>query len=261
MKEGTIRLLTGIAMLLALSTAQGRGTRDARFEEANEAYRAGDYAAALTLYEDLAADGPFLAREVFFNLGNTHVRLGELGKAALAYRRAELLDPGMIQAQRNRRVLERRLGTLQFQSRGVDRALLWLRPGQWFQVSLAGGWTILIAGFALLRLRIRPPWQGLVLSLLVLGGFVAVSFGIAAAAAFQKDDLARTAIITSGEALAQTGPFSGAAGILELPTGSEVRIASEQGPWWLVEIPGGEAGWIRRDWAERLWPFGERPKN
>ena len=58
----------------------------------DSAYIKEDYAAAIQIYEALLKSGE--ASEVYYNLGNSYYKIGEIAKAVLNYERALLLQPG-----------------------------------------------------------------------------------------------------------------------------------------------------------------------
>ena len=60
--------------------------------KANEAYLAGNYPEAAELYQAIDMSG-HLNGNIFYNLGNCYMRLGETGKAILNYKKARLLLP------------------------------------------------------------------------------------------------------------------------------------------------------------------------
>ena len=58
----------------------------------DSAYIKEDYTAAIQIYEALLKNGE--AAEVYYNLGNSYYKIGEIAKAVLNYERALLLQPG-----------------------------------------------------------------------------------------------------------------------------------------------------------------------
>ena len=60
--------------------------------EGDSAYIKEDYAAAIQIYEALLKDGE--AADVYYNLGNSYYKVGEIAKSILNYERALLLQPG-----------------------------------------------------------------------------------------------------------------------------------------------------------------------
>jgi tetratricopeptide (TPR) repeat protein len=64
------------------------GTLQEQFQGANSAYWKKDYNAALEGYQSLVERFEVRNAALFFNLGNTHFQLGELGQAVYNYKRA-----------------------------------------------------------------------------------------------------------------------------------------------------------------------------
>jgi len=62
------------------------------FFEANRAYKEGRYMEAIDGYRRLAEKG-YATGHLYFNLGNAYFRFGQLGRAILNYKRAQLLIP------------------------------------------------------------------------------------------------------------------------------------------------------------------------
>ena len=58
----------------------------------DSAYVKEDYATAAQIYEGLLSDGE--SADVYYNLGNSYYKLGEIAKSILNYERALLLQPG-----------------------------------------------------------------------------------------------------------------------------------------------------------------------
>ena len=78
------------------AAADGKALAD----QANAAYQRDDFNSALSLYEQAAKeDGT--SSLLYYNMGNTHYRLGNMGKAVLYYERALLLDPSNDDARTN----------------------------------------------------------------------------------------------------------------------------------------------------------------
>ena len=65
----------------------------------DSAYLNGDYITASQIYENLLIDGE--AAELYYNLGNSYYKSGEIAKAILNYERALLLEPGNADSRFN----------------------------------------------------------------------------------------------------------------------------------------------------------------
>lgn len=67
--------------------------------EGDSAYMRNDYASAIQIYESLLKKGE--AAEVYYNLGNSYYKAGDIAKAILNYERALLLQPGNADIRAN----------------------------------------------------------------------------------------------------------------------------------------------------------------
>lgn len=67
--------------------------------EGDSAYVRNDYASAIQIYESLLKKGE--AAEVYYNLGNSYYKVGDIAKAILNYERALLLQPGNADIRAN----------------------------------------------------------------------------------------------------------------------------------------------------------------
>lgn len=65
---------------------------DATKVEGDSAYMKNDYASAIQIYEALLNRGE--AADIYYNLGNSYYKAGDIAKAILNYERALLLQPG-----------------------------------------------------------------------------------------------------------------------------------------------------------------------
>jgi tetratricopeptide (TPR) repeat protein len=82
--------LAGAVMLVAAASAAPQGTDT--WARANEEFAAGRFQEALELYQSITRTGETSAT-LFYNIANTHYRIGQLGEAILNYERALVLEP------------------------------------------------------------------------------------------------------------------------------------------------------------------------
>ena len=62
------------------------------YEKANEVYKAGNYDSAKVLYSEIIQNG-MVSSELFYNLGNTFYKKGNIPEAILFFERAHRLSP------------------------------------------------------------------------------------------------------------------------------------------------------------------------
>jgi hypothetical protein len=247
-------ILLASAALIAPARAAGPAEN---FTVANGLYEQEEYEKARQAYEAMLTQ--LLSKEVLFNLGNTNFRLGKVGEACLAYRRAELLDPGMSEATQNLRLLQRKLGYLQFDNSGMERAVGRLNASQWVTLICAGVWLTVLGMLTLVLYRPRQPWNGVLLASAVCGGILVVLASAGLWILRGGNDPAKIFIVTRPDIAATTGPFPGAKPVIGLPPGTEVKVVAQRDRWSFVHIPGARAGWIDSDAIQPLWPYPAPP--
>ena len=88
-----------VPALMALCVMAPAGDTENLWKQGNEAYAQGDFEEAVTLYEALVSQGESAWGQ--YNLGNAYFRTGQLGKAVLAYKRAEARLPRSKEVKEN----------------------------------------------------------------------------------------------------------------------------------------------------------------
>lgn len=63
-----------------------------QFDSANEHYRKGEYDKALAIYEQIMKNG-YVSADLYYNLGNVYLKLGNIPASILFYERAKRLSP------------------------------------------------------------------------------------------------------------------------------------------------------------------------
>ena len=227
-----------------------------RYRTADELETAGRTAAAaealrgaLLRYERVGAATGWSNGLLAYNAANTYLRLGDVGRAVLMYRRAAELVPGDRNVRRGL-AYARRLRTDRIEepvSAGVARVVLFwhdLVPARTRAIAFLALWTAFWAG-VLLRLLTagarRARW------LRPAGAACLLLAGLAASlAADVIDAAARPGVITAASVVARQGdghsyePGFGSA----LHGGTEFRLLEDRGEWWRIRLIDGRETWI-----------------
>jgi tetratricopeptide (TPR) repeat protein len=257
-------ILRPAALILAvLSGSPAARTQDGSqmdqtllFRTANAAFESREYAQAVSDYSDLIAAGK-VSPDLYYNLGVSEYRLGNLGNSVLWLRRALLLDRGLDEAGQNLEFLRAKVAFLEFGDSKLDRFLRGLAPASMRIAHASCWWLALIAVAAVVVIRrLRQYRTALVASAIFMA---AAGFGISKIQKYRQSFLAPEsfAIVTSPAAIAVTAPAPDSKKVIDLPPGSELRILEEAGPWRYVEIPGDLRGWVRAEVVTLLWPVPE----
>lgn len=231
-------------------------TRDPGGPEAQRLFRQ-----ALAGFQSLRQSG-VRSGALHYNLGNTYLRLGEVGQAIVQYRRALRLSPGDERINKNLEAA-RRLCRVQISrpaaSEFVRTLLFWH-----FETSLAGRLRLALGLYALF-------WLLLFIRLFVLRGQPAYAWFIRATAAlalivgasvawdFTVQTHRQEGVVVADDVVLRKGNGEYYEPLLEqtLSEGVEFRLLETRedvqgASWYQVELPDGKKGWLRADQADVL---------
>lgn len=229
---------------------------DDLWEQANNLYTKGEFAAAAEMYERILGEGLF-SDKLYYNLANAYFRTGENTKAILFYNRALLIAPNDEDIRYNLAIAE---SQTKDSIEEVPEPFLkhWTRTLRNSLDELT--WTILSLVMA-----------GLVLALVVTfllahstGIRKGAFFGAAAAvllcivatsfAASQRRAMLNReeAIVMSTAASVKSSPDRAATDLFVLHEGTKVKIVGTLDRWSEVVIADGKKGWIESDKIERI---------
>jgi tetratricopeptide (TPR) repeat protein len=232
-----------VSMLAALTL---HAAANSDFDAANRAYDEGKFKEAAARYETLVEAGQWSAN-LFYNLGNTEVRLGEPGRAMLNYERALALAPGHADARANRDFLRKQSTAKTPERTWRDIMLGVLSFDGWLIVATAGGWIAALAALWPFATRRRAGAGSWLLGLL---GLFAVGIGGAGVWHARRELDAAIVIVPQVEARLAPADRSGLADVL--PAGSRVRWIVESSGWIECELPSGGIGWVPAGSVQRV---------
>lgn len=233
-----------LLLLLLIANVPAWAGPDA-FKEAADLYQKQDYEGARGRYEQLLADG-ILSANIFYDLGNTEFRLKRPGYAALAYRRALLLEPRHPEATVNLALLRAQSGAKSLPPSPVEPLLLPLPAAVYVTTGALAFWGAVLSAAALLLWKKTPR----ILVLVCVGSVLAAAYSGAALWRVARDQA--TAVVLVPEAFARLDAADRAGVAEALPAGSDVRVLSEHGDWIYCELPGGGRGWLPRKSIEKV---------
>jgi len=229
-----VLLLALVASALADFAAANRDYNEGRFKEAEQGYTA------------LVERGEWSAN-LFYNLGNTEVRLSEPGRAMLNYERALALQPGHAEARANLKFLREQSTAKISPKTWRDSAFEMLTFGGWLVTAVASGWMLLFCFAIPLALRRRISVGGALLAVLSL-----CTCAYASAGAWLRAGELDAAVIVVKQVEARQAPADRAALADVLPAGSRVRWRAERSGWVECELPDGGSAWLPVAALERV---------
>ncbi len=228
---------------------------DAALAKANVEMAVEDYPKAIEAYEAMIGDG-HVSAEVYYNLAVALEKSGRMVDAALNYRRALVLDPGLRSANNNLALLAAGQGITMRPRTWLNDVTTVVHPG-WLQgLGATLGWVGL-AGLAVVIFgpgRRRALLAGAIGVSLVGGGLFAM--GVVADPRVADANLAMVTRIGGADALA--GPAKNSSVVDKLAAGEAVGLLSPRGAWSYVELADGARGWVPTEALTMVMP-GETP--
>jgi tetratricopeptide (TPR) repeat protein len=243
-------LVAGMALTLAPASMAAETSRGEAFLRGNRLYESGDFRGAIQAYQEIL-DGGRTAAELEYNLGNAHLKAGDVGPAVLHYRRAVGLRPTYESALQNlsyARTLTQDVKEAQPKSNrlgwvgkfrlgpGLASALLWM--------ATAG--FLVVAGVRIVRRRI-PGW-----ATVTQWGLAAFALLCAGALLFEWSQLEgrQDAVVMAKEAQVRAGPGADQTLSFRLHEGTEVEVLRSVTGWYEVKVSSELRGWIAADAVE-----------
>lgn len=218
------------------------------------AARVKGFAAAARLFGRAVSEHPGRPA-LLADWGNASLGARELGWAALAFRRALVLDPGSARARRNLEWVRRSLPDWAPtpESRGaIDSLLFWHHRLTVAQRHLGAAIAFAIAAVLLL------PWgKGRERWLRRAAVIPALAFvALLTSALFEPDRSAEAVVVADATAL-RSADSAGAPEALDrpLPAGLEVEVLDGRDRWVKVSLADGRSGWLPRGAIERVEPL------
>ncbi len=221
------------------------------FTRGNQAYEAGDFAGAVSLYDSAAAG--MTSPELLYNRGNAHFKLGEIGRAIVDYNRAYVLKPHdkdirynlafarQFRPDKSLTIENPLVRMLTDFLRLPDAATARVLAGLFFFLSLASLALLFVRGHHLFG------WIALGLGVLFLYCFAsAASWGAVTSPAH--------AVVVQPELTLRSGPGPEYKEIAVVHDGLEVMLREQRPGYVLVQIPGGDGGWVESASVLQVFP-------
>jgi tetratricopeptide (TPR) repeat protein len=244
-----------IIVILLIGGCAPQSTSGAPVMEANRLYEDGQFAQAATAYQALLDDGVQDGR-VYYNLGNAHFKMGDLGRAVLNYRRAQgrlPRDPDveanldLARAQTRDRLDGDGSGPLVELFRHVLTTGTTMDELAAIMLSLWVLLCCLLMGIIFWPRR-RPHLKYAILVVAALLALSLVSVGVRA-----LDERGRApAVVVAPSVEAHSGPGYEYLSEFSLHAGAEIRVLEERGGWARIALPGELQGWVPEESVEKV---------
>lgn len=212
------------------------------FQRANQQYNNGQYREAAQMLEKLVASKEWAHFAVFYNLGNTYVRLQRYGLALAYYRKAQRLRPNHLNLLHNVQTIYRRLGKTNPHQGAHAKFLFWyyLLDLKWTFYAVVFFTSFALFLWAVYIRRKTRGWVGLRWPLATLGTFALLmwlSFGIK----LYQERYVTSGIIVEARVTARSGYGDQFEPLFRLTETDDVTVKEQI----TVSTPSGKQKWCR----------------
>ena len=195
------------------------------------------FEAAIAAYRSIREQGvrhPHLDRSI----GNAYLLMGEVPEAIAWYRRGLRLDPMDAALHEALNLARERVARPPGSSFAAPPAVL-PSPAPWLFLGATLAWSAACLCFTWWYVC-RGGWLWLSLAL------AAVAVGLAGAWWLQPSEPSVLAVIRRDEVYLRRGDGWAFAPryATPLPAGTEAHALAQRGEWWLIQLSGGERGWV-----------------
>lgn len=229
---------------------------EALFKSANAQYGEGNYEEAISLYEQIIDDGE-ASVSVYYNLGNAHYKLNNVGPSIYYYEKALQLDPKDEDVQNN--ITFARNMTLDAISEETSTGFT-KQINELISLFSYNTWGILAIVFSVFfavffivyYFHPRPLAKRIFFGAAVFMIFMA---GISVFFAFQQQEIQlnnQFAIIYVEEAEVNNEPSQRAESSFLLHEGTKAKILEDYQGWVKLELANGTQGWTLRENLRKL---------
>lgn len=252
-----IRKLVGTACLALLAAGGVRGqTPEQLFQQGNLMYQQGRLQEAREAYQKLLASG-YVAGEVYYNLGNTCYRSGDIGNAILNYERARRYLPNDDDLRHNLQ-----LANLLITDRieATPHLFFW----DWWEglknsMSITGAAWLFLFIYALVfamlaAMVLARRYRSKRLALIGTVVCAVLSIGALVLLVAKVTDFTRTdeGIVMSPISTVKNSPDEKSSDAFVLHTGVKVRVIDRVSEWLEIRLADGKVGWVERKTVEMI---------
>jgi len=245
-------------LFLAMSTSLFAQKKDALtlYHTANTAYQKQDYAGSIKLYEQLIADGN-VSTEVYFNLGNSYFKEGNVPRAIINYERAKKLAPEDEDIEFNLKIASLkvvdRIDNVPevFYKRWIRSMATIFPANTWSIVFVILIWLVFMsAGFYVISystgLKKISFISGIVLTIFTITTY------LMSARSYSISHVEEQAIVISSSVYVKSSPDEKGNDLFILHEGTKVEILEPFEGWKKIRIANGTIGWLKLNEIEKI---------
>lgn len=245
-----------LILLVSKSTFAQQKNALAVYHQANIAYQKLDYTGAIKLYEQLLKEGN-LSTEVYFNLGNSYFKEGNVPRAIINYERAKKLSSDDEDIDFNLKIASLKV---------VDRIdnvpevfyKRWLRnlatifpANRWSITFVIMIWLVFIsAGFYIISRSSSFKKISFIAS--IVFAIFSIFTYIFSARSYSILHVEEQAIVISSSVYVKSSPDEKGNDLFILHEGTKVEVLEPFEGWKKIRIANGTIGWLKLNEIEKI---------
>ncbi len=207
------------------------------FDQGNRAFSQGNYEQAIDFFEDIVENSGYSA-SLLYNLANSYVQNGQIGKAIVNYERAAILSPSDSDISGNLDKVRKESGLFQQEPEGVDRLFSLFSINQWATLTL-----LILAIVTLFLIFAVKISFGKSLRIGVYSSSI-ILLALTASGVFTKYQQLNPSIVTSSSAKILISPFESSTSVGAIQEGRRVYPVKTHGAYSYVTDAAGRKGWL-----------------
>lgn len=246
-------------MVCLLMAVQVVGQSEVLFQKATEAYNEGEYQKAIDFYEDILENGKHSA-ELYFNLGNCHYKLDEIGPSIYYYEKALLLQPNDREIKNNLSFAQNmRLDAIEempktAMNRLHDSVVLALTPDQWGYLAVAMI-VLFVLGFIIYYILYSATYKRIAFIIANAALFISIFSVVMGYLGNRHQNSKNPAIIFEREVVITSEPNERSEKVFALHEGTKVNVLESLENWSKIKIADGQTGWMPSESLKLLKDF------
>jgi len=225
-------------------------------KQAGEYYRKAEYDKAINLYQQLLNSG-YEGTTLFYNLGNSYYRIGELGFAILNYEKALKVSPSDEDVKHN--LAFAYLGTID-RIQPLPEFILF----EWWESLLAAftvnGWTYLTYLFFILFLVLvviyffaRTIFQQKLILFSGLGMLIVFLLSLSLLIVkVNRETTLKNGIVITQSVTVKTSPDEKSTDAFVIHEGLKVNLEDNLDDWVKIKLVDGKVGWVEKGFVAQI---------
>lgn len=250
------KLFEILIVIILVNVSVNSQTLEELMQIGNENYKNENYSEAIESYSKILNQG-FESAALYFNIGNSYFKTGQIGRAILNYERALKMNPGDEDIQFNLRLAK---------TRTIDniKEVPQLFIIDWWNLLISmfsvSGWALVLLVFYLLLLMFIALYflsNNINLQRLsIYGGIVSsvflLIFAIVLFASYHREVSFDYGILVANSANVKVSPTEDSSDSFIIHEGIKFELQDQLDNWAKIKLADGKVGWLQVNSFEKI---------